>query len=343
MQKYPKIVASVFFMMLPSTLFSWAGRGHNVITHVAARLLDTPEYDSKVVRPFLMREEALAHLSNIPDTSWKSSDDIRSIMDAAHFFNIDLLRESDVKNVLDQDNAKKGSFENVLFKSILETGSAPWRVRQLAKMMEGSLLHVHNHPLNKKEIFIVNQFIQSAGLISHYIGDLANPHHATHDADSWETEQGGFHAYFEADVVDALSLGLMQEVFEYALAKKPFETVILPLLSKHNTKDAFAISIALAKNSRAELGRLLNLDTRFSLKRKSYVQEGKKIKAERRAPKEISQYYKEFIVERLAMGADTLAHVWYFSWEKSGSPDLSSFFSLVFPLDLDPLPPDYLF
>jgi hypothetical protein len=273
------LVVCTIFSHLP--LYAWAGRGHNLVTQVAVRLLDQEKFSSDIYKPFLMKEDMLSHLSNIPDNGWKVASELRSMLDKTHFFEIDSMNEKELSSLLSKMPCKDSMCSAEVQKKLDSTGSAPWRTQQFAELMKAALKKIQKHPLSYTDTFFADEALKYAGLLSHFVGDLGNPHHAHTDFDGWETEQGGLHAYFEAEIVNALPLSLAQDVLEYAKKEKPFEKLILPSIAKGQKRNPRAICFALARNSADQLETLLKLDRDFSLKQKSTVQNGKKQKAER--------------------------------------------------------------
>jgi len=346
---------SIFFVS--SQCLAWGSRGHSMITHLAARLLNTSQYDSKITRPFLMKEEMLGHLANIPDVSWKQlpANEVR-IMSPTHYFQIDwITSEIEFSNIPrtieavvanNNRNCEKKQDNCIPSLSKLEVltkiGSAPWRIQQFADKMEDALRSIEAFPLSGTDTLQVNLVLNAAGLLSHFIGDLSNPYHVVRDFDGWESGHGGMHAYFEIDLVDELDLGLIKEVYDEVMKKKPFENILLPMIPADLRKDPVSISIALAMNSAQNLKKLEQMDSKFA-RIKPSTQKPTKVEAERKPAIEVAHHFKQFIIERLALSADALAHIWYYTWEKGKSPNLSSYFNLNYTLNHDPVLPSYLF
>jgi hypothetical protein len=67
-----------------------------------------------------------------------------------------------------------------------------------------------------------------------------------------------------------------------------------------------------------------------------------KQKALRRKPVEAADSYRSFIVERWAVGADSLAKIWATAWNEAGRPDLTGYESFKYPLKPDFIVPSYL-
>lgn len=332
----------VFLTLCPSLAYSWTARGHRLVTQVACRLLENAPNDSKILRPFLMKEDLLGHISNLPDHAWKISPEIRKILDPTHYFEIDRWTDAEMSQFLVDKKCKKNCSKDASYYDVLaQGGTAIWRSQQFFDLMLDALQRVHSQPLSKKDTLLVDKAIDAAGLLSHFVGDLTNPQHTSKEFDAWGAKQGGLHVFFEADVIDALPLSLTTEVFDYATKEKPFEKLIQSQLAPEYKKDTFAITMMLAKNSIQHLEELHTLDRKHSLLKESIGES--RTKAERRPAKDVAEHFRTFAISRLALAADTLSHLWYFAWEKAHKPDLSTYFSLEYTLNMEPVLPTYLY
>jgi hypothetical protein len=361
---------------LSSTLWAWGETGHNVIGRVAARL--TTDASDKPLRDFILfKEEMMGHLCNIPDISWRSAKEkIVNSNAPTHYLDVEFLLADgktfdfaafprtiqDARKVIETHCAQQGSElcppGKTFAQKMDRVGTAPWRINQLMTMALSDMKKLQEEVAktkpgegdkkksgSDKRTKLADSVATYWGVVGHYVGDLANPLHTTVDYDAWKRNQGGLHAYFETDIVRIAPLSLGQEVYDYARAKKPWETSILPILQKNKADpaDAYANAVALLENSWVENREaLFALDEKVSLTGKSLSKGGLKVPAQRKAPKEVYSQYRDFMIARLALAADTLSHLWLLSWEKAGKPDLAAYNSYNYPVDPEFIWPDYL-
>lgn len=326
--------------------FAWGERGHDIVTRVAARTLIAT--NSKAFsKPFQQREFMLGHLSNVPDIIWKSdnvSEAIRTNNRPTHYINLDLLAAR-VKTVRDipvefEQFIKLAELKGQKHPESL--GSAPWRVLQLYRLMQTSFKEAGASKRKEEFIAHINSALLYAGLMSHYVGDLANPHHTTEDHDGQMSGNGGLHAYFESYIVDELSLELAANVFALVIEDNPIEKNLLhsysPLEREKIKNDPLQLIFALAIDSYNNLPTLVALDNRYALVRKS---NDSAPLARRHSPAVVHSYFNDFIVQRLALGSSVLAQLWTLAWKNAGSPDMSDFHSFHYPASPKYIYPDY--
>src|SRR5262245_22706867 len=118
---------SVAMLFLPTPLFAWGERAHDVIARVAVRLLAAKfPKDENFTTPFLRKEQMLGHLANVPDIVWRSRNDLPE-NPPTHQVDLELLGDtSNVVKLLEQETS---------LKKAREAGSLPWRIRQLERML----------------------------------------------------------------------------------------------------------------------------------------------------------------------------------------------------------------
>jgi hypothetical protein len=222
-------------------------------------------------------------------------------------------------------------------------GTAPWRTAQLYQAARKALT-----PPQKKSALTsaaVDSALLSMGLMSHFAGDLAQPYHVTRDYDGWDKNEGGIHAYFESDVVDAFSLSLEQEVFDFASKGKNLLRVLSRIPADVRGKlatDPLALAFALALDSQSRLEELGALDRSAAVTKPSRTDKGSKIKAERRPARDTAAAFHAIVVERLATAAEVVVQLWLAAWQDGGNADLTSYHSFAYPVAPAFVPPDYL-
>lgn len=332
---------SAVLMFSSNFAWGWGERGHDVITRVAVQNLRyLSDDDPQLVIPFTARDHMLAHLSNAPDIVWRAaymSQLERDLNYSTHYIGLEKVYQgvtswTDFPRDFSQyrkDSQAKGHEPEVV-------GTAPWRVLQLYKKMVEALKLVG--AATDKKIFEdrVNQVLLYAGIMSHFVGDLSNPHHVSENYDGQLTGQRGLHAYFENQIVSELSFDLIRKVSLKTRRRW------LQSYSKSEREDILSspqkLVWALAANSHSKLGVLMGLDTKYSLLAESV---GEKKRAERKPAKMMTKRYKKFVVERLAVGASTLSQLWLLAWQEAGSPDLSNYQSYHYYIKPDFIKPAY--
>jgi hypothetical protein len=325
-----------------TSAYAWAERGHDLITRVAVQNLRLMSGDKQaLVKPFVARDHMLAHLSNTPDIVWRAaymSDLERKENYSTHFINLEkvylgvtLWSDLPLDFALYSKDAKENGHTAV------EVGTAPWRVIQLYKGMVDALVVAGKAEDKMALEDSVNQALLMGGIMSHFVGDLANPHHTTANYDGQLTGQRGLHAYFESQVVSELSFALSARIAKQA--KKNWLKNYSKFEQKAILSDPNKLVWALVGNSHSRLPALLNLDRKYSLLENS---QGEKGRAVRKPVSEIATRYEKFAVERLSVGAATLSQLWLLAWQQAGSPDLSRYRSYSYPVKPDFIRPDYL-
>lgn len=334
---------------MSSRLLAWGELGHDIVVQVAVKkILDSG--NSKLYEPFHKKSLMLGHLANVPDIVWKSSrisEQHRVLNSHTHYHALNkVFPKDDFQNI--QRDIKK--FEQAARKRNLdlytEVGTAPWRIVQL---FEKAKKHITNVSFLSAQNPKFNDEIDSAllylGILSHYVGDLANPHHTAIDFDGWATKQGGIHAYFEEYCVSAQGLSLPNDVYLHSKSKALLQRVFSAFSKKHyakSSKDPLAVAFALTYNSSKHISDILEIDAKHALVKHSHEDAGLKVPAIRKSPFAVADKFKPLIVDRLAIGATILAHLWGLAWEQSGRPDLSSFHSWNYPVSPNFIYPDYL-
>lgn len=328
---------------IASQALAWGERGHDVVTRVAVQhLREMTDDNLALVKPFTSRDHMLAHLSNVPDIVWRApymSQQDRDANYTTHFINLervypDIAQYTDLPTSFSIYDADAKALEL----SGVEVGTAPWRIMQLYQAMVKAMQHAGLAETREQTEERVNQVLLYAGLMSHFVGDLANPHHTTANYDGQLTGQKGLHGYFESDVVAELPLDLAakvsRQVAELTWLNRYEKSVIDAIES-----DPQKLVWALLAESHQDLDTLLTLDKAHSL---LVANKDPKMRAERKAPKDVAADFESFAVQRLATGALVLSKLWLLAWESADKPDMSGYRSYVYPVQPNFIDPDYL-
>lgn len=350
------LMVGIFLFSFPA--YSWGEMGHDIVARVAVRLVEE-RAPLAMAKPFLMKEHMLGHLANVPDIVWRSGDKKTTTFNGpTHYVDFEYL-QADTSKIdparLPRDlatfvamihsNCKASKKDCAPGKTdeqkIAKTGTAPLRVGQFAELMRKSLADtkgLSQKKGKKKEDSPFDQRVNSAllyaGLMAHFVGDLANPMHTSKDYDGWDSGAGGLHEFFESDLVNAADFSLIQDVFIEARDKRPFEQAEKKYVPKaEERKDPITGAWVIVADSQSRLKELFDLDRKASRLEESKA-EGR-VRAKRKESKAVHKEFRAFITERLAMGADALATVWIRQWEAAGKPDLTPYFSFDYPVKPD--------
>jgi len=398
--------------------------GHHLVGRTAAQLLryqpavanlsKNPDpkiaaATSEFVKRFEFRWYQQGQISNIPDVYWRNLDDgLReegNLLGApTHYINLNrVVPQLSLGGLSSQvfplgyQQAKEyfaKLYPDIKFFS--KVGTNPWRAQQFDDLYRWALRQYPNVDCETlgpggDSIHPTRAVLTYAALMSHFVGDSAQPYHATYDHDGMEIGQAGIHWYFENELVDAVQFGLEQAVFEraktlltapaanahsvayfrkmaeamYPKATADQRVVALVLAeltdSYHNIEKVASpdARLALAPLDEAlEMPECKTLPEVISLKAKQDAATGLKLKKQigntrirsvlekgiltsaacRRDPltrvdangalakapkgKPIAEYSRDFIVERLAIGAALLADIWAEGWIQEGHPVL---------------------
>jgi hypothetical protein len=270
----------------------WGEAGHRIIGDVAAASLP-----DEMPRFFRDARAQLAYLNPDPDR-WR--DRAESKLDPAlndaqsveHYIDLELVPG----NALNARN--RYAFIDSLHAHDVRTtspGFLPYRMLELAQSLrvQFRLWRVERDSAEKR--MIEQRIINDAGLLGHYVGDGANPHHTTRNHDKWierENPKGftttaGFHSRFESRYVESHMTS----------------ADVLPLVGR---QPAMVVPVrdglwSYLRTSFGQLDRLYSLDKVEPFDRDTRGAE-----------------HKRFTAERLAAGATMLRDLWWTAWVTSG-------------------------
>ena len=303
----------------------------------------------------------LGHLANVPDIVWRNQGEaVEKVNAPTHFLDMEYVSPEMTFATLPRTPAAALTRMKALCAAPPKgyvcaakegaspdessAGTAPWRAGQLYRMTVENL-KAASVDAKSNDAAIDRAFV-AAGIMSHFIGDLGNPYHATSAYDGWESGQGGIHSYFESAVVSSYRLALDQEVFDAALTGRGLERALkqLPAADRASlSRDPVAMAMALGLDSRSRLDAANAIDVKFAMLKKSGTgPDGKRVAAERRDAAELRSKFHDLTVERLATAAEVLANLWFLAWEEAGKPDFKGYRSFAYALSPEFIQPDYL-
>lgn len=362
MMKKAVALSLVMGFVIPRPAAAWGERGHDIVTRVAVRLLIAKvAQGTPLATQFGRKEFMLGHLSNVPDIVWRSQGEaIEKVNAPTHFLDIEYLSPEVTFATLPRTTSDglarmrelcaappKGYVCPAQGDEKLDAssaGTAPWRTGQLFRMtVEGMKASAAS---DKTDSAALDRAFLAAGVMSHFIGDLGNPYHATRNYDGWETGQGGIHSYFESGMISSYRLALDQEVFDAALTGRGLDRTLKQIPQSERlalSRDPVALAIALALDSHSRLESANAIDRKFALLKASGTSpDGKRLGAERRPAAELRFKFHQLHVERLAAAAEVLAQLWFLAWEEAGRPDFKDYRSFAYPVAPEFIQPDYL-
>lgn len=285
------VLASLLAAATAGPARAWGDLGHRMVTETAAMLVERDLPDTW--GPLFARHRfQLGYASVLPDALFRRIDGAQGQVEApTHFLQLDRLA----------GDPRPSS----------QSGSVPWRTAQLLELAHdqvGAVRQVRGDYQSGataqgdlKRVFAALSWF---GLMSHYSGDAAVPHHASSDWNSYAEGQGGLHFYFESDCVNALEPGLSQDVLDSALRNR---ARWLEAWGADHEPPAGLVLRLLADSSEALPG-LLAIDRRKVVTKPAAP--AAETDALRRAPAQGCRAMRALLVERLAKGAVATAHLW---------------------------------
>lgn len=324
-----------------SHVLAWGERGHDLVTRVAVQNLRTLSDDNPaLVRPFSLRDHMLSHFSNVPDIVWRApyqSERVLQVNPSTHYISLEKVYQGvelwgDFPLEFSQfsEDARAKGFEPS------GVGTAPWRVMHLYTELVEAMTAAGQTTDSKEFEKRVNRVLLLARVMSHFVGDLANPHHTTENHDGQLTGQRGLHGYFESETVAEQNFDLAAKVSKQA--KRNWLRQYSKTERTEISDDPQKLLWALVANSHSKLGTLHSLDQKYSLLESSA---GEKDRAKRKPAKDVAKRYKKLTIERLGAGALALSQLWFLAWQEAGSPDMSGFFSYDYSVKPEFIQPDY--
>jgi hypothetical protein len=289
--------AFFFFFLLFSALpaLAWGEHGHSIVNEAATVALptDMPHF-------FHQAYPELIWLAYDPDR-WKSGNfpSLDAVNDPDHFLDYEYvagleLPESRYKFIdlmYTSGRLRKQGIHNA------EAGFVPWRVAELTQTLQ---VHFRNWrfsvPGSTERMALERDIIHIAGILGHYVGDSANPHHATAAYNGWIWPNPnryaidcGTHARFESNFVShAVDV---KDVNPKVVAK--------PILYK----DYFATALQSIRDSNALVETIYRIDRDGGF--------------ELIGP--VNPVGFEFATDRLAAGATMLRDLWWSAWVNSAA------------------------
>lgn len=266
-----------------STTFAWGARGHALVADLGARLTK----DGNAF--WVANADNMANLSIVPDAIWKLPP-TAAAEQPNHWLHIDFFYKNS-KQFENFPASYKAAVAQWGQEAVIREGTGLWRIRQLYKLAVDAF-RAKNYVLG----------LQMAGVMSHYIGDFAQPLHVTVNYDGQLTGNPGIHAFFESTNLNNTDLAALRaDVGKQALS----------LLQNNEFQKDFKNTFHLAimrevKRSQALKDTVINTDLS-----QGRTGEGAAVQL-------------DIARTRLADGAATLAVILSKLWMEAGNPKISS-------------------
>lgn len=276
---------------LPSSPPPWGAHGHGIATRAAVLHLPAgmPDFFSNA-------GAQLEYLGPEPDR-WRSRD-MKEMDDAWEFDHyIDL--ENVPEGALDASD--RYEFIAALYAAGVErpqqfVGFLPWRILEVYQRLTTEFAIWRNTPEGPQRRFVEARILNDAGILGHYAADAAQPHHTTIHFNGWAegvpnprgfTTSRDFHSRFESAFAEAHVT--FQDV-DARMSPAP--------MAIENAREAIWVHVR-ASNAAVERQYQLELDHGFDPAR------------------DPDPEVKDFVVQRLAAGAEMLRALWWSAWLES--------------------------
>ena len=279
-----KIVLLGFVLCLSMDAFAWGRRGHALVNETAAILLA----DRKLEGAEMLKDRSfdLGYLANVPDLIWKKPETYKQ-ESINHFMDMEIFERAIPKDKLaDAFAMSRAEFEKTYPQVEEKAGRSFWRIREMMAKLETIAAELKKTDLTQEKRFAVQlEWLNTAGVMGHYVGDLAQPLHVTENYDGQMTDQKGVHRFFEDVVVDEFGPGEL-EAAVYKKAKT--------LKNDLTGKDILVLLEDLATTSNKNIPDLLKIDKKIG----------------RTDVKKAREAYRKMIIDRMALGSLYLAELW---------------------------------
>lgn len=290
MKRALALLLTLSLVTTPSA-FAWGEKGHYIVNEAATLGLpaDMPTF-------FHQAYPELVWLAYDPDR-WRGGQTLEAFNGPNHFLDYEFVEGLNLP-------ADRYKYIDLLYTSgrlrqkgihNAEAGFVPWRVAELTEKLT---IQFRNwrfaQPGSSERAFFERDIIHIAGVLGHFVGDSANPHHATIHYNGWIgttnpkkfANDCGTHSRFESNFVShAVDL------------KDVTPKVAAPVLRA----DYFTTALDLIKSSNALV------DTIYTLDRDGHFDPIRKPSPEGVA----------FASDRLAVGASVLRDLWWSAWKNS--------------------------
>ncbi len=335
------LAAALLSLLIPRQALAWGERGHHAAARSAA-LSVLAGLDLSTLAPeeaeayrslesfFRRKAIQLGHLSNIPDTAWRSLDSEASAQNGpTHFADADQWTDDfdaiplDYPTALQKFHGKPNRIDRKPI-DLFESGTSIWRSQELYDLTVEQWETVKTStPGSPEQKTAAQKAVVYSGLLAHFIGDASMPYHNATDYDGYGTGNGGVHSFFETEIPEVETPDFEADIHR----KIPERWIRLDIdgaFQKGGTRPAAFLCRELGKLAFARIQDLRRIDDSFITRRSSPPAAGQRgSAAQRRPPEAAAPAFRPMITEQVAGSAAALARLWRGAWEAAGKPDLA--------------------
>lgn len=288
------LVITAALVELSYDAHGWGRHGHELSGRAAAMKL--PEQMPKFFRKAV---DQLGYLNPEPDR-WRSRDEsnLDKALDSAyapdHFLDLELVPPAAF------DAVNRYEFTAELIKAGQKpttAGFVPFRILELFQSLRIEFRLWRAEKDSNKRKWIEQRIINDAGVLGHYVSDVANPHHTTIHFNGWSGDNPKGYTVFTREP----NQGIHYRFEELYVQTHIQLNDVAPLIGKERV---------IAK-PREEIWNYLRSSN--GLVEQLYIlDKQEKFNVETRSPE-----HKKFVSERLAAGAQMLRDLWWTAWVTS--------------------------
>lgn len=287
-----RLLLALAFIATAVPAYAWGEKGHYIVNEAATLSLptDMPHF-------FYRSFGDLVMLGYEPDRWRGAGDSIDAINGPDHFLDYEFVAGLELPRSRYEFLALMESSGRLRRHGIdnATAGFVPWRIAELSERLQNQFRQWRfSMPGSQERATIERNIVYTAGVLGHYVGDAANPHHATIHYNGWASALNpqryatdcATHSRFESVfVTHAVSIGDVTP------------KVASPILRT----DYFATAIDGLKASNALVATLYGLDreSEFNIFKKDLA------------------VGVSFASDRLAAGASMLRDIWWSAWKNS--------------------------
>lgn len=288
-----RLLPLLLVLLSAPSLFAWGEKGHLIVNEAATLGLpaDMPYF-------FLRAFPELTYFGPEPDRIKNAGDSQDAVNLPDHQIDLELTDGMTLPRTrcafMDALAATNAYRRHGMGHD--DPGFLPWRIAELSQYLQRLFSMWRTADFADRRA-IQQEIVVTAGLLGHYVGDAANPHHTTINYNGWisDANPNGYandceiHTRFETQFI---SHSIRRE--------DVFPRVAAPKMRK----DYFASGLALIADSNSLVERLYQIDKAHGFDMFRPVDpEG-----------------KEFAISRLAAGASLLRDLWWSAWKNSAVP-----------------------
>jgi len=287
-----KKVILLIILIIPSTLFAWGEKGHYICNEAATFALpnDMPQF-------FHRAYPELVFLAYDPDRWRGAGESLDAVNPPDHFLDYEFVaglnlpadRYKFIDLLYRSDTLRRHGITNAL------TGFLPWKIAEETERLTNEFRQ-WRFARPPERAYIERDIVHIAGVLGHYAGDSANPHHATIDFNGWvEPNPKGYatdcdtHNRFETRYVS------------HTIDLRDVTPLVKAPLLRTNYFGA-AIDMVHESDSLVETLYRIDRDGGFDIFRP------------------VSPEAKAFAAGRLAAGAGLIRDLWWSAWRNSANP-----------------------